>query len=199
MNEIKVFNKWSVDGIVVNDQGLKAYINLQPKIVPRTGGKNVKTRFHKSKNFIIERLMNKLLVPGHKSKKHFKTSGHCTGKGSTAYNLMEKTLEIIEHRIKQNPIAVVVKAIENAAPREEITMIQYGGANYPKAVEMAPQRRVDFALRMLVQASYQKSFNTRKDFTEVFANEIIGAYNLSNQTQAIAKKNELERQADSSR
>jgi small subunit ribosomal protein S7 len=199
MSDIKVFNKWSVDGITVLDMGLKAYINLEPKIVPRTGGRNVKTRFHKSKNFIIERLMNKLLVPGHKSKKHFKTSSHCTGKGTTAYNLMQKTLEIIEKRMNQNPIAVVVKAVENAAPREEITMIQYGGANYPKAVEMSPQRRVDFALRMLVQASYQKSFNTKKDFCDVFANEIIGAYNLNSQTFAISKKNELERQADSSR
>ncbi len=197
--EVKVFDRWSVEGIEVQDPGLKKYISLDPKVVPRTGGRYARNRFHKSKMFIIERLMNKLQNPGHKGKKHFKTSGHCTGKGSTIYNIMEKTLELIEQKTGKNPIEVVVKAIENGAPREEILMIEYGGAHYPRPVEIAPMRRVDFVLRMLVQASYHKSFNSKRPFVEVFANEIVGAYNLSNQVQAISKKNEIERQADSSR
>ena len=198
-NEIKVFNRWSVEGIEVEDPGLKRYISLDPKIVPRTGGRYARNRFHKSKMFIIERLMNKLQNPGHKGKKHFKTSGHCTGKGSKIYELMERTLEIIENKTGKNPIEVTVKAIENGSPREEILMIEYGGAHYPRPVEVAPQRRIDFALRLLVQSSYQKSFNSKKDFVNVFADEIINAYNLSNQAQVISKKHELERQADSSR
>ncbi len=197
--EVKVFNKWSVEGIEVTDPGLKRYITLDPKIVPRTGGRYARNRFHKAKAFIIERLMNKLQNPGHKGKKHFKTSGHCTGKGSTIYNIMEKTLELIEQKTGKNPIEVVVKAIENGAPREEILMIEYGGAHYPRPVEIAPLRRIDFVLKLLVQSSYQKSFNSKKPFVEVFANEIVGAYNLSNQVQVISKKNEIERQADSSR
>ncbi|MGM5482604.1 MAG: 30S ribosomal protein S7 [Nanobdellota archaeon] len=199
MVEIKAFNRWSMEGITVKDPGLQKYITLDPKIVPRTGGRYARNRFHKSKMFIIERLMNKLQNPGHKGKKHFKTSGHCTGKGSKIYNIMESVLELIEKKTGQNPIEVVVKAIENAAPREEILMIEYGGAHYPRPVEVAPQRRVDFALRQLVQSSYHKSFNAKKDFVDIFANELMGAYNLSNQVTAIAKKNELERQADSSR
>lgn len=199
MAELKAFNRWSMEGISVDDPGLQRYITLDPKIVPRTGGRYARNRFHKSKMFIIERLMNKLQNPGHKGKKHFKTSGHCTGKGSKIYNIMERTLELIEKKTSKNPVEVVVKAIENASPREEILMIEYGGAHYPRPVEIAPQRRIDFALRLLVQASYQKSFNSKKDFIDVFANELVGAYNLSNQVTAIAKKNELERQADSSR
>lgn len=199
MAEVKAFNRWSVEGITVEDPGLQKYITLDPKIVPRTGGRYARNRFHKSKMFIIERLMNKLQNPGHKGKKHFKTSGHCTGKGSKIYNLMERTLEIIEQKTQKNPIEVVVKGIEYAAPREEILMIEYGGAHYPRPVEISPQRRIDFTLRLLVQASYQKSFNSRQEFVQVFANELIGAYNLSSQTAAISKKNELERQSDSSR
>ncbi|MFW6449965.1 MAG: 30S ribosomal protein S7, partial [Nanoarchaeota archaeon] len=198
-NEIKVFNRWSMEGVEVQDPGLKRYISLDQKIVPRTGGRYARNRFHKSKMFIIERLMNKIQNPGHKGKKHFKTSGHCTGKGSKIYNLMEKTLEIIEKKTGKNPVEVTVKAIENGAPREEILMIEYGGAHYPRPVEVAPQRRVDFALRLLVQSSYHKSFNSKKDFVSVFADEIINAYNSSNQAQVISKKHELERQADSSR
>jgi len=199
MAEIKVFNRWSVEGIKVDDPGLVKYINLDATIVPRTGARYAGNRFHKSKVFIVERLMNKLQNPGHKGKKHFKTSYHCTGKGHTIYNIMENVLKIIEQRTKNNPIEVLVKAIENGAPREEIIMIEYGGARYPKPVECAPQRRVDFALKLLAQGSYHKSFNSKKSIVDTLSAEIIAAYNKSSNALVISKKNELERQADSSR
>lgn len=199
MSEIKAFNRWSVSGITITDPGLKNYINLNPKIVPKTGGRNISKRFHKSRTFIVERFMNKLMMPGHRAKKHKLTSGHMTGKAHNVYKVMEKTLEIIEQKTKQNPIAVLVKAIENAAPREEIVTIEYGGARYPKAVECAPQRRVDIAMRQMTQGAFQKSFNSKKSIEICLAEEIINAYNNSSQSTAIAKKLELERQADSSR
>ena len=196
---ILVFDRWSTDGISVDDPGLKDYINLEPRVVPRTGGKSAKFRFHKSDVFIIERLMNRVMSAGHRSKKHKISSGHNTGKGITVYRIIEKTLGIIEAKTKQNPIAVVVKAIENAAPREEIVTIEYGGAKYPKAVEVAPQRRIDQTLKYITQNAYQKSFNSKKAIESALADELINAFQKSAQSGAIAKKLELERQADSSR
>jgi small subunit ribosomal protein S7 len=193
------FNRWSVDGISVQDPGLKNYISLEPRIIPRTGGRTAKFRFHKSKVFIVERFMNKLMSCGHKSKKHFISSAHLTGKGSTVYDIMEQTLEVVESKTKKNPIEVLVQAIENAAPREEIVTIEYGGARYPKAVEMAPQRRVDQTLKFMTQTAYQKSFNSKKSIVSALADEIMNAYNMNAQSGAISKKLELERQADSSR
>ncbi|MBS3137441.1 30S ribosomal protein S7 [Candidatus Woesearchaeota archaeon] len=195
----KLFNRWSVENVEVKDQGLKRYISLSPIIVPRTSGRNITGRFHKSKVNIVERLMNKIMIPGHKAKKHFKTSYHCTGKAITAYNIVEEVFTIIEAQLKKNPVEVLIKAIENAAPREEIITIEYGGARYPKAVECAPQRRVDLVLRYFVQGSYQKSFNSKKAFKNALAEEIMNAYNANAASAAIAKKNEVERQADSSR
>jgi small subunit ribosomal protein S7 len=197
--EVKAFSKWATTGIEVEDPGLKNYINLDASFVPRTGARYAGFRFHKSRVFIVERLMNKLQIPGHKSKKHFKSSYHTTGKGHTTYNIMENVLTQVEARTKKNPIAVLVKAVENAAPREEIIMIEYGGAHYPKAVECAPQRRVDYVLRIMSQGAYQKSFNSKKDIVSTLSDEIINAYNRSPQSVAISKKHELERQADSSR
>ncbi len=199
MNEIKAFNRWSVSGIAVLDPGLKNYINLTPNIVPKTGGKNISKRFHKSKTFIVERFMNKIMVPGHKAKKHKTSSGTMTGKSHNVYIIMEKMLEIIEQKTKQNPILVLVRAIENAAPREEIVTIEYGGARYPKAVECAPQRRVDIALRQMTQGAFQKSFDSKKSIENCLADEVINAFNNKPESVAIAKKLELERQADSSR
>ncbi len=199
MSEIKLFNIWSTEGIVVEDPGLKPYVNLDPVVVPRTLGRHATRRFHKSKSNIVERLINKIMVPGHKGKKHLLTSRRITGKGVKAYNTLIKTFETIEKETKVNPIKVFVKALENAAPREEITTIEYGGARYPQAVECAPQRRIDIALRQMVQGSFQKSFDDKKTFVRALADEIINAYNLSQNSQAISKKLELERQSDSSR
>lgn len=196
---IKVFNIWGVEGIKVEDPGLVNYISLEPRIVPKTPARYAGNRFYKSKTFIVERLMNKLMVAGHKGKKHFKTSYHLTGKGNTAYKIVEDVFKKIEEKTKLNPIAVFVKALENAAPREETITIEYGGARYPKAVECAPQRRIDLALRYFVQGSYHKSFNSKKSIVDCLTDEIVAAYNCSNVSAAIAKKQELERQADSSR
>ena len=196
---MKVFNRWSTEGVIVEEPGLKNYLSIEPRVVPHTGAKYAGNRFHKSKTFIIERLMHKMMIPGHKAKKHKTSSGHCTGKGISVFNQMERVLEILEQKTKQNPILVVVQAVENAAPREEIITIEYGGARYPKAVECAPQRRIDTALRLMTQGAYQKSFNSKKSYVNALADEILNAFNLSQNSAAIAKKLELERQADSSR
>src|SRR3989344_400991 len=199
MPEIKAFNRWSLEGVKVEDPGLQHFITLQPRIVPKSGARYAGNKFHKSRSFIVERLINKIMVPGHKSKKHFKSSGHITGKANSAYKIVEEAFKLIEKQVKENPLKVLVKAIENAAQREEIITIEYGGARYPKAVECSPQRRVDLVLRHMTQGAYQKSANTKKSIVGTLADEIGGAYKMSSASNAIAKKQEIERQSDSSR
>ncbi|MBW3019179.1 30S ribosomal protein S7 [Candidatus Woesearchaeota archaeon] len=196
---VLAFNKWSTDEISVEDPGLQRYINLAPRIVPRSGAKHAGNRFHKSRMFIVERLMNKVMIPGHKGKKHNKSSGHICGKANTVYDSVKKALEIVEQKTGKNPIAVLSKAIENAAPREEIVSIEYGGARYPKAIDCAPQRRVDIVLRYFSQGAYDRSFNKKTSIEKALADEIIAAFNFDPKSLAISKKNELERQCDSSR
>lgn len=195
---IKVFNKWDIEGIEVADIGLKPYINLKPMVVPRTYGRNFKP-FGKANNHLIERLVNKIMVPGHKGKKHKLTSGHAPGKSIGKMNIVREVLDIIHSKTKENPIKVFVKAIENAAPREEIITIEYGGARYPQSVDCSPSRRVDIALRQMTQGAYGKSFNKKISISDALADEILKAYVLDGNSNAIAKKLELERQADASR
>ena len=198
-NKILLYNKWDITGINIQDPGIKDFISLKPIFVPKTGGRNVKIKFHKSKNNIVERLVNKLMVPGHKGKEHRLTSGRCTGKSLKVHNIVLKAFDIIEKKLNLNPIQVLVKAIENAAPREEITSIEYGGARYPQAVDCAPQRRIDIALRMFAQGAYGQTFKNKKKAEECLAEEIIKAYSMDNKSVAIAKKLELERQAEANR
>ncbi|MBU1976150.1 MAG: 30S ribosomal protein S7 [Nanoarchaeota archaeon] len=197
--KVLAFNKWDCSEIKVHDPGLKNYINVNPVIVPKTGARYAGNKFHKSKLFIMERLINKVMIPGHKAKKHKISSSLLTGKAITAYKIVENTLKLVESRTKHNPIEVFVAALENAAPREEIITIEYGGARYPKAIEMAPQRRVDQVMKYMTQGAYQKSFNSKKKIESCLAEEIIAAYNLAPTSVAISKKLELERQADASR
>ena len=199
MTELLAFNKWSTAGIVVEDPGLKNYIQLQARIVPKTGAKYAGKRFHKSRVFIVERLINKLMVTGHKNKQHVMSSGHDTGKAGRAFDIVFKALNIIEERTKENPIKIFVKAIEMGAPREEVISVEYGGARYPKAVEMAPQRRVDTCLRLFAQGARQGSFKKKKNVEVALADQILECYKSSPNSLAISKKHDLERQADSSR
>ena len=199
MDKILAFGKWDCSQIKVDDPGVAAYINTNPKIVSKTGARYAGNKFYKSKIFIVERLINKLMVPGHRAKKHKISSGQSTGKGTTTYKLVERAFQIIEDKLKKNPVEVFVKALENAAPREEVIAVEYGGARYPKALECAPQRRVDITLRQMTQATYQKSFNARKDAAQALADEIMNAYLFQATSAAISKKLELERQADAAR
>ena len=199
MSTIKLFNKWDTTAIQVKDPALKDYINLKPIVVPKTCGRNTNVSFWKSKYNIVERLINKVMVPGHKGKKHLIFSHQCSGKANNAYNQVLDALNLIEEKTKKNPVEVLVLAIENAAPREEITTIEYGGARYPQSVDCSPQRRVDFALRLMVQGSFQRSFNKKVKFHEALADEILKASANDQKSAAVAKKMEVERQAESSR
>ena len=199
MTKILLFNKWSTEEIIVDDIGIKEYVNIKPVFVPKTGGRNSNIKFHKSKYNIVERLINKLMVPGHKGKEHRLTSGRCTGKALQAYKIVKSAFEIIEKKLNQNPVKVFVKAVENASPREEITSIEYGGARYPQSVDCSPQRRIDIALRQMSQGDYAKSFKGKQKAEECLADEIMKAFAADNKSVAISKKLELERQAEASR
>ena len=196
---MKIFNQWETTGIVITDMALKPYITLKACIIPKTQGRNAYKQFYKNKYHIIERIMNRLMVPGHKGKKHFITSGECGGKAITSYKLMKKTLEIIEKKTQKNPIQVTVTAIENAAPRDEITVIEYGGARYPQAVDVSPLRRVNLALKHIVHGSSDKAFNKKKTISQGLAEEIMMAAEGNGESFALRKKNEAEKQADSAR
>jgi small subunit ribosomal protein S7 len=197
--EVLVFNKWSAKEAAITDEGLKRYVTLEPTHRIKTGARYGNKRFYKSRVFIVERLINKVMVPGHRGKKHKHSSGQNTGKSSNARKIVLEAFSEIEKRTKKNPISVFVTALQNAAPREEILTIEYGGARYPKAVDVAPQRRVDIALRLMVHGAADRAFNKKKPMSIGLADEIVAAYNISQDSVAINKKNDVERQADSSR
>jgi len=200
MTELKLFNKWSFEGIEIKDLGLKPYINLKPCIIPKTGGRFSQRKFYKSKMNIVERLVNKLMVPGHRGKKHLLSSGRTTGKTQTILNIVKEVFEKLEKKTNKNPIEVLVWAIENAALREEITSYQMGGMMVRKAVCTSPQRRVDHALTVITQSAYRKSFGKKTSMADALADEIFFAFkNDASKSEAIKEKERIEREAGGAR
>ena len=198
--EMKLFNKWDVSGIIVNDPGLRNYITIVSSLVPKSSGRLSKQQFYKSKMNIVERLITKMMVPGHKSKKHFLTSGRVVGRYITTYNIVRKAFDKIYEKTQKNPVEVLVRAIENAATREEIAGYQVGGIIVRRAVITAPQRRVDAGLRIIAQATYKKAFGKRESIVDALTNEIIATYNNDNQkSDAIKEKERVEKEAEGAR
>lgn len=194
----KIFDKYDLSEVQIEDLGLKSVINLEPKLILKSHGRNTQ-KFGQTKVNIVERLMNKLAVAGHRGKKHRIIFGRSTGKYTKNMKTVLSALEIIEKRTGKNPVAVLVKAIENSAPRDEVTMIEYGGARYPQAVDVAPLRRVNLALKHIVHGASDKAFNKKKTIVQGIADEIIMASENNGESFAVKKRNEAEKQADSSR
>lgn len=181
-----VFDKWDLEEVKVEDFGLVNYICLDEILVPHTLGRHVKRQFAKSRVSIVERLMNKVM------RTHINS-----GKKNKAYNIVKDSLEVINKKSKENPVQVLVKAVENAAPREEITRVKYGGIGYQVAVDIAPQRRVDLALGFITRGALQSSFKRKRSAAECLADELLLAAEYDTRSFAIGKKDEKERIARS--
>ncbi len=194
----KIFNLYDMSNIEVKDPGLKSVINLQPKLILQSHGRNVQ-KFGQTKVNVVERLMNRIAVAGHRGKKHKIIKGSATGKYTKNMGIVLHAFEMIQKKTQKNPVEVFVKAIENSAPRDEITVIEYGGARYPQAVDVSPLRRINLVLRWIVHGASDKAFNKKKTFAEALAEEIILAYENNGESFAMRKKNESEKQADAAR
>ena len=185
---VKLFNKWSFSDLVVRDPGLKRYISIRPVFIPHSGGRHEHQRFVKSEVNVVEKLVNNLM-------RH----GRSGGKKQKAIHVVRLAFEIIQLKTGQNPIQVLIRAIENSAPCEDTTRIGYGGIVYHKAVDISPQRRMDLSLRFLSDGTRNSAFGNKKSLEECLADELIAASQKDSQSFAVQKKDEMERVALSSR
>ncbi|MDP7494249.1 MAG: hypothetical protein QGG26_14880 [Candidatus Undinarchaeales archaeon] len=198
-SDIKLYGRWDSAGILIEDPGLRPYINLTPILIPKSGGRHTRKQFWKSKQHIVERFINKLMgVTGHEGKHHKFSSGINAGKAAIVVNAMEDAFLIIEKKTKKNPIEVLVQAVIHAAPKCEITAVVFGGVRRPQPVDVSPQRRVDISLRFLSHGSFNNTIRKKRSFASAIANELIAAYNNDIKCYSINKKENIERQASAS-
>jgi len=186
--ELLLFGKYSSSEVVVRDGGLAKYICLSGTMVPHSDGRHANRWFGKAKLNIVERLINNMM----------RTEVY-TGKKMKAMRVTSDAFDVIAKKTNKNPIQVLVEALENAAPREEITRLQFGGISVPKAVDVAPSRRLDIALRNITRGAIQSSFKNTKPIQECLADELILASKNDMNSFSVSKKEEAERVASSAR
>lgn len=196
---IKLFNRWDMAGIVVSDPGLASIIGTDPIILPRTGGKFASEYLHKSRMNIVERFINKMMVPGHRGKKHKYTSGRCPASNQAIMKALIASFGVIEKKTGKNPVQILVKAVENAALNEEIAAYRMGGTIARQAVTVSPRRRLDLSLKHLAQGIYKTKFNRKTPLPEVIADELMAAANNDSKSFAIMERNRAEKEAEGAR
>ena len=186
-NFFPVLSKYDMSGVKIEDKGLERYINLNTENIYH-GGIYSNKLFAKSKIPLVERLINNIM----------RTESY-NGKKIKAYKVVKATFELIDKKTKSNPMQVFVDALQNAAPKEETTRRRFGGISVPKAVDVAPQRRLDIALRNICTGSVNASHKNKKSMEACLADEIIKASKNDVASFAVAKKNDIERVAKSAR
>jgi small subunit ribosomal protein S7 len=182
-----ILSKYDMKEVKIEDQGLARYINLETENI-YLGGVYSNKLFAKSKIPIIERLIN-----------HIMRTEKYNGKKTKAYKAVKMAFEIIDKKTKTNPMQVFIDALQNAAPKEETTRLRFGGISVPKAVDIAPQRRLDIALRNISMSSVSSSHKNKKSIEACLADEIIKASKNDVASFAVTKKNDIERVAKSAR
>lgn len=193
---LMLFRKWDLSGIEVRDPGLKTAISLRKQILPYTYGRSALKRFNKADANIVERFINKTM---HFGKKYAKNTGRMAGKKSRVLNIVKTAFDIIHLKTGQNPVEVLVRAVEFSAPNEDTTRIVYGGTVYHVSVDVAPIRRVDMALKFISDAVKEATFSNPKPIEEHMAEQLMLAASNDPSASSVKKKNEIERIAQASR
>lgn len=183
---MKVFGKWDTSEIEFRDRGMARYINTDPFLAPKGSGP-ANERFRDDVS-IVERLVNKLM-----------RTGRNTGKKSKTFKIVEEAFDGIHDQTGENPVQLLVRAVENAGPREETVRLKYGGIAVQKPVDSSPQRRVNVAIGNLAEAVEQKSHKNTKSASNALADEIIKASNYDMESYAVNRKEETERVASAAR
>jgi len=76
----KIFDRWDLSEVQVNDIGIEKYVCLKPVGTPHSSGRHANQQFNKSEISIVERLVNNLMRGGRNTGK--KTTYNACGRRS---------------------------------------------------------------------------------------------------------------------
>lgn len=116
------------------------------------------------------------------------------GKKTTAQGLVYKAFEVVEEKMKQNPLDVFDMAIKNIAPLIEVRGRRVGGANYQVPIPVRGERKYALTFRWILGAARAKK---RKSMALKLADEIMAAFNKEG--DAMKKRNDVHRMAEANR
>jgi len=116
------------------------------------------------------------------------------GKKSVAEQIVYGALDVIETKLKTDPLPVFKSALDNVAPAIEVRSRRVGGATYQVPVEVRAERRQALAIRWLIQAARGRNDKTMVDRLSA---DLIDASN--NRGNAVKKREDTHRMAEANR
>lgn len=116
------------------------------------------------------------------------------GKKSVAESILYGSFDIIEKRMKEQPVELFEKAINNVKPVIEVKSRRVGGSTYQVPTEVVPSRRTALAIRWLISNAQER---TEKTMREKLAAELIDAAN--NRGGAIKKREAVHKMAEANK
>ena len=116
------------------------------------------------------------------------------GKRSLAQSIMYGALDLVEERVKRNPVDVFEQALRNVTPAIEVKPMRVGGATYQVPVEVPHDRAISVAMRWLLESARNRG---GRNMAEKLANELMDA--LNGQGSAVKKKDDTHRMAEANR
>jgi small subunit ribosomal protein S7 len=116
------------------------------------------------------------------------------GKKSAAERIIYGALQIVEDKLKREPVGVFHNALENVSPEIEVRSRRVGGATYQVPVEVRPDRRKALAIRWLAAAARNRNENTMR---ERLAAELMDA--AANRGSAVKKREDTHKMSEANR
>ena len=116
------------------------------------------------------------------------------GKKSTAEQICYGAFDQVEAKLKDDPLKVFKKALDNVKPVVEVKSRRVGGATYQVPVEVRQDRRVALAMRWLIEYSRARG---EKTMMEKLAGEIMDA--ASNRGNAVKKREDTHKMAEANK
>lgn len=116
------------------------------------------------------------------------------GKKSTAERILYGAFDIVEQRLKDDPLKVFKKALDNVKPSAEVKSRRVGGSNYQVPVDVRPERKVALAMRWIVGYASDRH---EKTMMEKLAGELMDA--AQNRGNAVKKREDVHKQADANK
>ena len=116
------------------------------------------------------------------------------GKKSAAEQIVYGSFEMIEKKLKKNPVEIFHNALDNVKPSIEVRSRRVGGATYQVPVEVRTSRRQALGIRWIISAARERN---EKTMTERLSAELLDASN--NRGNAVKKREDTHRMAEANR
>ena len=116
------------------------------------------------------------------------------GKKSTGEKIIYGAFAVVENRLKDDPLKVFKKALDNVKPVVEVKSRRVGGATYQVPVEVRQDRRTALAMRWLIEYATARG---EKTMVEKPAGEILDAAN--NRGNAVKKREDTHKMAEANK